>query len=190
MPRFLVQRAPWARCDGGDRIPHSDKVDPDDPDRADILITLHRLEADGVEIDAKTVEIARVIVHQHKKAAMLPPPRQPAAPAAPEADDAGRRYWVYYVRCGYLIKIGTTANLAGRFQTLRPNELLALEPGGRQLETALHRRFKLLRAGGDYFHPGPALEAHIMELRERLGPPQWEGKLLKDGHDFFADDAS
>ena len=185
MPRFLVQRAPWAQRNSGDRIPHSDKVDPVDPHRANILITLHRMELEGVEIDEKAVEIAKALVRRHyAETHALPPPRQPVTPPAGES---GSKHWVYYVRCGYLIKIGTSANLPSRFQSVRPNEVLALEPGGQELETAMHRQFKSLRAGGDYFHPGPALQAHIAELRERLGPPDWAYSVLKDGHDFFPD---
>ncbi|MFI8499444.1 hypothetical protein ACIGFK_13245 [Streptomyces sp. NPDC085524] len=185
MPRFLVQREPWAKRNSGDRIPHSDKVDPDDPHRADILITLHRMELEGIEIDQKAVDIAKVLVRRrHAPTDAPPPPRQPDLRSV---DATGQKRWVYYVRCGYLIKIGTSANLPGRFQSVRPNEVLALEPGGQELETAMHRKFKPLRAGGDYFHPGPALQAHIAELRERLGPPNWAYSVLKDGHDFYPD---
>lgn len=183
MPRFLVQREPWARGNTGDRIPHADKVDQDDPDRAGILINLHRMELAGVEIDERAIEIARALTRLHRD--QVAAARPPEFPLTPDTDASGQLRWVYYVRCGYLIKIGTTANLTTRFQSVRPNEVLALERGGQELETARHREFQPLRSGGDYFHPGPALQAHILELRERLGPPAWAGSVLKDGHDYF-----
>lgn len=185
MPRHFTQRPPWIRSNTGDRIPHSDKVDYEDPDRAGILITLHRMELAGVEIDSRAVEIARALTRSHsEEVARQRPPEQPLLPGH---DGSGQKRWVYYVRCGYLVKIGTTANLTIRFQSVRPNEFLAKEPGGHEVETVRHREFKPLLAGGEYFHPGPALQAHILELRERLGPPNWAGSLLKDGHDFFPD---
>jgi hypothetical protein len=143
------------------------------------------MELEGVEIDEKAVEIAKALVRRHHaESHALPPPRQPVVAGT---DAVGRKNWVYYVRCGYLIKIGTSANLPSRFQSVRPNEVLALEPGGQELETALHRQFRPLRAGGDYFHPGPPLQAHITALRDRLGPPNWVYSVLKDGHDFYPD---
>lgn len=185
MPRYLAQKPPWVRSNKGDRIPHSDKVDYEDPDRAGILINLHRMELAGVEIDDRAVEIARALTRRHREEHEATRPPEPTI--TPDTDASGQPRWVYYVRCGYLIKIGTSANLATRFQAVRPNEILALEPGGQSLETTRHRQFRTLLAGGEYFHPGPALQAHILELRERLGPPNWHGSVLKDGHDYFTD---
>lgn len=188
MPRYLAQKPPWVRGNSGDRIPHADKVGQDDPDRAGILINLHRMELAGVEIDERAVDIARALTRLHREEVAAARPPEPLV--TPETDATGQNRWVYYIRCGYLIKIGTTANLTSRFQSVRPNEVLALESGGQELETARHREFKSLNAGGEYFHPGPALQAHILELRKRLGPPNWAGAVLKDGHDYFTDNPS
>ena len=49
----------------GRRIPHADKVDPDDPHRTDILITLHRFELAGIDIDDRAVEIAAKLTRWH-----------------------------------------------------------------------------------------------------------------------------
>jgi hypothetical protein len=105
-------------------------------------------------------------------------------------EQATRECWVYYIRVGHLIKIGLTTNLASRFSSLRPNEVLAIEPGGSELETAMHKQFASLRAGGEYFHPGPDLQQHIKDLRDRVGPPQWRASIVPDGQNWFPADAA
>jgi hypothetical protein len=168
----------------GDRIPHSDKVAHDDPARSYILITLRRMEVSGVEIDDRAVEIATQLGRR----------KYEEAQAEEEGRDeqlrarvlAVRDAWkVYYVRCGHLIKIGYTADLGQRFTSIRPNEVLALEPGGQEVETQRHRQFVALRASGEYFHPGPALQSHIVGLRNAYGPPEWTQSLVPDGQDWF-----
>lgn len=172
----------------GDRIPHSDKVDRSDPHRADILITLHRFELAGIEVDDRAVDIAIKLTRWY-------------AATADERDRVGREEmerrrqeaeardcWVYYIRVGRLIKIGMTTNLASRFSSLRPNEVLAIEPGGSQREIAMHREFAELRVGGEYFHPGAALQRHVASLRDQLGAPQWTASIVPDGHDWFPAD--
>lgn len=184
MPRYVVQRPPWSKSNRGDRIPHSDKVNRDDPARANILITLHRMELAGIEIDARAVEIATKLGRWHHETAEAEKAPQPALK---EGHDAlGRPRWVYYVRCGHLIKIGTTADLGTRFSAIRPNEILALEPGDQSVETSRHQEFAVLRASGEYFHPGPALQQHINQLRQELGPPAWEGSVVPDGQNWFS----
>jgi hypothetical protein len=76
-------------------------------------------------------------------------------------------------------------DLASRFSSIRPNEVLALEPGGQDTETRRHRQFTDLRASGEYFHPGPTLQQHILALRETHGAPAWTSSLVPDGQDFF-----
>jgi hypothetical protein len=53
----------------------------------------------------------------------------------------------------------------------------------------MHQRFAGLRAGGEYFHPGAALQRHIMDLREKLGPPDWTASTVPDGADWFPGDS-
>jgi len=169
----------------GDRIPHSDKVPHDDPHRADVLITLHQFELAGIEVDNRAVEIATKLTRwrhatktEREEAARLEMEQR-------RQDSGGRDCWVYYIRVGHLIKIGLTTNLASRFSSLRPNEVLAIEPGGIEREASMHRRFADLRAGGEYFHPGAALQQHVLELRGELGAPQWTGSVVPDGQDWF-----
>ncbi|MBT2467838.1 hypothetical protein J7E97_08115 [Streptomyces sp. ISL-66] len=145
------------------------------------------MELAGIEIDGRAVEIATKLMHwRHAQASTQEPVAEGDVPRWKKAPSESRaKCWVYYVRCGHLIKIGTTANLSVRFTSIRPNEVLALEPGGQQLETVRHREFRALLASGEYFHPGPALQQHILKLREQLGPPNWAGSQVPDGQNFF-----
>ncbi|MFF9240089.1 GIY-YIG nuclease family protein [Streptomyces sp. NPDC014801] len=169
----------------GRRLPHADKVPPDDPNRTDILITIHRFELAGIEIDERAVEIATAFTRWYHANAEERERVHAAEMAARQAAAAERECWVYYVRCGRLIKIGMTTNLANRFGSIRPNEVLAIEPGGAELERALHKQFAALRAGGEYFHPGAALQKHVREVRAVLGPPNWTRSIVPDGDDWF-----
>lgn len=75
---------------------------------------------------------------------------------------------VYYIRREGLIKIGWTRNLAARMRRLRPDELLAVEPGNLPLETGRHRQFAAHRAahagGREWYLPSPELLDHITRL--------------------------
>lgn len=168
----------------GDRIPHADKVASDDPARSYILITLRRMELSGVEIDDRAVEIATQLGRRKYEEAQVEAEGKDEQLRARVL--ATREDWkVYYVRCGHLIKIGFTANLGQRFTTIRPNEVLALEPGGQDVETQRHRQFAELRASGEYFHPGPALQSHIVGLRNTYGAPVRTSSVVPDGQNWF-----
>lgn len=56
---------------------------------------------------------------------------------------------VYYIRRDGLIKIGWTGNLKSRMRKLRPDELLAVEPGCLHLETGRHHQFGAHRLPND-----------------------------------------
>lgn len=84
---------------------------------------------------------------------------------------------VYYARRGDLIKIGTSTNVRKRLADIGVDELLAVEPGSFDLETARHDQFaahQLSRKRGkgngggkgptDWFRPGDDLMAHIEAL--------------------------
>jgi hypothetical protein len=173
----------------GRRIPHSDKVGPDDPNRTDILITLHRFELAGIEIDDRAVEIATKLTRWHIGNAGDRERIAQEEKSRRLAEAAERDCWVYYLRCGRLIKIGMTTNLASRFASIRPNEVLAIEPGGAEREAAMHQQFAELRAGGEYFHPGRSLQQHVIKVREELGSPNWTASTVPDGENWFPDDS-
>jgi hypothetical protein len=153
------------------------------------LINLHRMENAGVEIDERAVEIATHLGrHAYGEAQSQPVRTDESLRARALAVRAAST--VYYVRCGHLIKIGTTTDLGRRFKAVRPNELLAVEPGGQEVETQRHRQFAGLRASGEYFHPGRALQEHIIQLRTSCGIPPRTGSVVPDGQDFFSSTAS
>jgi hypothetical protein len=80
---------------------------------------------------------------------------------------------VYYMRRADWIKIGTTRNLPARMRALRPGEVLAIEPGGRDIEHGRHRMFREFNVadapGTEWFHVAPRLMEHI-ELMARIYP--------------------
>jgi Meiotically up-regulated gene 113 len=92
----------------------------------------------------------------------------------PRAAPAGEV--VYFVRAGDAIKIGRTAHLGARLRALAtasavPLELLAVVPGGRQLEARLHRRWRHLRLRGEWFRADEALVRHARGQATGPAPP-------------------
>lgn len=81
---------------------------------------------------------------------------------------APRSCVVYYVQLDAVIKIGTTIDLTERMKNYPPYaRLLATEPGSYDIEQKRLREFKeYLRAGNEWFSPGPRLRAHIEKLME------------------------
>lgn len=169
----------------GIRVPHADKIPAEDPDRAGILIELHRFELAGVEIDDRAVEIATKLTRWRAATAQERREEVQREREQREAEAAGRDCWVYYVRCGSLVKIGMTTNLDNRFAALHPNEILAIEPGGAIREAEMHARFAAMQAGGEYFHPGAALQEHIIDLRDHHGTPAACNAVVPDGLNYF-----
>lgn len=88
---------------------------------------------------------------------------------APDTDG-----WVYYIRINGRIKIGYTANLRQRSRNYPPgSELLAVEPGTRELEAKRHREFsRHLAEGREWFAESEALTEHIEATRTAHGAPQ------------------
>lgn len=82
--------------------------------------------------------------------------------------------WVYLGARGHLLKIGTSINPRRRTGPRELNlDVLALMPGGRDLEKALHRRFRHLRLPGtEWFILDQELIAFVNELhRAELSVP-------------------
>lgn len=82
-----------------------------------------------------------------------------------------RQAVVYYIRRDSRIKIGTTTNMQARMGSLQPDEILATEPGGRQVERGRHQQFAHLRYRGEWFTPADDLLAHIARVRATHGEP-------------------
>ena len=77
---------------------------------------------------------------------------------------------IYFIEFLDFIKIGFTTDLEGRFRTLcsaYPGPLIILHDmrGNFDLETDLHRKFKHLRTGGEWFRKDPELLAYIEKLK-------------------------
>ncbi|KAA0960927.1 MULTISPECIES: GIY-YIG nuclease family protein [Microbacterium] len=79
---------------------------------------------------------------------------------------------VYYIRYARRVKIGTSRRPRQRLGSIRHEELLAFEPGGREIEQARHREFADIREGGEWFTLTPHLENHIAGLRTVADPWQ------------------
>jgi hypothetical protein len=72
---------------------------------------------------------------------------------------------VYYVRFGDRVKIGTTGDFAQRITQLPCDAVLALEPGGYELERVRHRQFTDLHVTCEWFRYEEPLLSHIAGLR-------------------------
>ncbi|MDA8323237.1 MAG: hypothetical protein M0030_25980 [Actinomycetota bacterium] len=71
---------------------------------------------------------------------------------------------VYYVRFGDRIKIGWTTELRTRLQSIPYDALLAVEPGGKDVEQARHRQFRALSLGREWFRDAEPLTSHVAML--------------------------
>lgn len=79
---------------------------------------------------------------------------------------------VYYLRFGEQIKIGTSSNPRQRLASLRYDELLAFERGGRALEQRRHAQFATHRLGrSEWFAEHNDLAAHIHVLNAGVDDP-------------------
>lgn len=81
--------------------------------------------------------------------------------------------WIYYIRFGDRVKIGTSSNVKARLSTLPYDALLALEPGGVDLERRRHAEFAVHRVPGqrEWFEDTLALRDHVETLRRAHGDP-------------------
>lgn len=84
---------------------------------------------------------------------------------------------VYYLRRGGLIKIGYTAKFVDRMRKLRPDELLAVEPGNIPLETGRHLQFAAYRVlegadGREWYQPAAELLDHIARTAAMYEAPE------------------
>jgi hypothetical protein len=80
---------------------------------------------------------------------------------------------VYYIRINGQVKIGYTSNLTQRSRHYPPgSELLAVEPGTRELEARRHRQFSRdLARGREWFHESDTIRDHVTALVGEFGKP-------------------
>lgn len=88
------------------------------------------------------------------------------APKPPKRDPV-----VYYLALSpTTVKIGTTTNLTARMRALRTDTqyVLAVEPGGRDVERMRHQQFSADRLSRrEDFRASEALQQHIADLQTR-----------------------
>lgn len=151
-------------------------IDADDPAFDHIAQALTEMSAAGVQLNAETIKAAVKLGH-HRFRSELPPVKI----ARVETHWRPSGHVVYYIRRGNMVKIGTTKNLRERLNGLMPDEVLAIEPGGRALERERHAQFADLRSGArsEYFFPGVALQRHIAHVRAEHGTPPADLPTLK-----------
>jgi hypothetical protein len=82
--------------------------------------------------------------------------------------------FVYFLRVGERIKIGYSVDVKRRMRAYPPGcELLAVEPGDRELETQRHRQFAGSRTDGrEWFRPTPDILDLVGEIVATYGEPR------------------
>jgi hypothetical protein len=162
---------PWSKervghfGESGPNAHLADLIDPDDPAFHEIMGEIASFMFSGVGLTEETVNMAVTIgryKHKHKPAEDEPTPKP--GQHAPV---------VYYIRRGAMVKIGTTVNMRARMAALLPEEILATEPGGYDLEAKRHREFRQFAVPGqrEWFYAGKPLQDHVSTLRALHGPP-------------------
>ncbi len=87
---------------------------------------------------------------------------------------------VYYLRYDRRVKIGTSRRPRQRLASIRHDELLAFERGGRGVEQARHREFADIREGGEWFTLTATLRHHITTLQRTPDPWQQYARWVSD----------
>lgn len=82
-------------------------------------------------------------------------------------------HWVYYIRFGNRIKIGTSSNVRSRLNSLPFDEILALERGNVSVERERHRQFAahLIAGQREWFEDHAEIRAHAAAIRQEHGDP-------------------
>lgn len=101
------------------------------------------------------------------------------------------RQTVYFIRCEGFIKIGISVDPKTRLRNIQVSgngthapaginltsaEIVALEPGGYDRESELHKKFAALRVAGEWFTEVPELTAYIEALDEYTPPKHTPAK--------------
>jgi hypothetical protein len=104
--------------------------------------------------------------------------KQVAADNQANRDQLKANACVYYLSINGVIKIGTSARLVQRVESMRgyQHDVLAVEPGHFEVEKRRHEQFKDLRIGTrEDFRVDPRLMAHIEAVKEEHGEPRFDG---------------
>lgn len=97
--------------------------------------------------------------------------------------------FVYYLRRAGRVKIGWTGDLKARMRVLRPDELLAVEPGCRHIEKGRHHQFHSLRLretdGIEWFTAAEPLLAHIAQMARLYPTPALDELVPVNGRNRY-----
>jgi hypothetical protein len=111
--------------------------------------------------------------YQGSAEAAIPAPRRPAEPEPfPWPIPEGKhRPYVYFVRNGDRVKIGTSTNVRNRISSLslRTSDIVLLLLGDRHGEQGLHRKFADLRIGNtEWFHYTGAVTEYVAAETDKV----------------------
>lgn len=126
-----------------------------------VALASFRYDKESIDeiVKAKSVELAK------KRLRSLRKDRESATMRHPG--------WIYYIQVGDLLKIGYATTVWDRLMSYPPNiTVLAIHPGTRELETHLHRKFRLLlQKGREWYADDGKIADHIGKVREEFGSP-------------------
>lgn len=89
---------------------------------------------------------------------------------------------VYYIQFRDAIKIGTAIDPANRLSALPWEWVLAMEPGGRELEQGRHQQFEKTRFLGEWFYDSAELREHIDYINDMHS--KWRDQRFPQCPDF------
>lgn len=89
---------------------------------------------------------------------------------------------VYCMRMGNMVKIGTSTNIRSRFETIGPQGVAAVEPGGKAVERRRHNQFAASHSHREWFFLTEEIGQHIADLRE-----SWQSSTGQSTEAWLAD---
>ena len=107
---------------------------------------------------------AKMIAVQSMTYALPPEPERGEVSHYSKPATPGR---VYVIQHGNRVKIGFTTQPTRRLADLPHDRVLALIPGDRRLESALHKKFQSIRTSGEWFEDHPELIAFAENLAKK-----------------------
>lgn len=173
-----VTRCAWPRCRQPMQTPLPDGMPPAQT-RYGVLCDVHALDVAVAVIQHQTDQQRFLQVFERmsdEKAIRLEEWRREDEQY--EADKASLRQdragFVYYLRIGERIKVGYSVDVKRRMRAYPPgSQLLAVEPGDRELERQRHHQFAGSRTDGrEWFRPTPDIDELIEQLVQQHGDPK------------------
>lgn len=137
-------------------------LDPDDFWFARVYVEAHRVERYGVEITDDILRSILVKLHEDTSEWL-----EGIAEQQREREPVLAAQVVYYMRISDRVKIGYTSDLKRRTMEITPEEVVATEPGGYDIEQRRHLQFARFRTRGEWFRYEGDLKEHIAQLRTR-----------------------